>query len=130
MTAAEAGFVRTITQAAHTLLAGDIVRWNGTAWVVAQANSAANAGGDNNTGIVENANPGGAGNDFTLRTGGLFTKDAHGLTLDQEVYLSEATAGLMTSTKPSTTGNIVRKYGIAVSTSQIEMDIDNGITVE
>lgn len=46
-----------------------------------------------------------------------------GLTRDVIYYLSAATAGLITSTAPSVTGQFVQKVGIAISTIEMKIDI-------
>lgn len=48
-----------------------------------------------------------------------------GLTAGTRYFLS-ATAGLITSTPPSASGNYVCEIGVAVSTTELEMGIDRG----
>jgi hypothetical protein len=46
-----------------------------------------------------------------------------GLTFNTRYYLSAGTAGLITSTAPSTTGQYVVELGIAISTTELKIDI-------
>lgn len=50
-----------------------------------------------------------------------------GLTAGAIYYLSAATAGLMTTTAPSTTGQYVVRVGIAISTTELELRIERPI---
>lgn len=50
-----------------------------------------------------------------------------GLTKDVIYYLSAATPGLLTSTAPSTIGQYVKEIGIAISTTELKIDIRNRI---
>jgi len=88
-----------ISQTAHGLAVLDCVRWNGTAWVKAQADDA------NTTAlgvVVEVADV----NNFTYSIAGRYTI-THGLTVNEWYYLSAATAGGLTATEPSISQPIV-----------------------
>lgn len=50
-----------------------------------------------------------------------------GLTAGAFYYLSDATAGLMTTTAPTTTGSYVTRLGIAISTTEFELRIERSI---
>jgi hypothetical protein len=50
-----------------------------------------------------------------------------GLTAGAIYYLSAATAGAMTTTAPSTVGQYVVRLGIAISTTEFEIDIERSI---
>lgn len=50
-----------------------------------------------------------------------------GLTKDVRYYLSAATAGLGTSTAPSTVGQYVVEIGVAISTTELKVDIKQPI---
>lgn len=50
-----------------------------------------------------------------------------GLTKDVIYYLSAATSGLMTSSAPSVTGQFVVQIGIAISTTEMKIDIQRRI---
>jgi len=52
-----------------------------------------------------------------------------GLTAGSVYYLSEATAGLLTTTAPSTAGQFVQKIGTALSTTSILVDIEEPIVL-
>ena len=127
LTASEAGFTRNITEAGHGFVAKEVVYWDGANWAKAQADSAANAGDSANTGIVASVTD---VNTFVLQTGGIISAAAHGFTVDEELFLSEITAGALTNTAPSTAGNVVRKYGVAPTGATIAVDIDNGYVVQ
>lgn len=47
-----------------------------------------------------------------------------GLTFNTAYYLS-ATAGLLTSTPPAASGNYVKRIGIAISTTELQIQIDH-----
>jgi hypothetical protein len=47
-----------------------------------------------------------------------------GLTKDVIYYLSAATAGLLTSTAPSSAGQFVKKIGVGISTTEMLIQID------
>jgi len=86
--------VRRIRQTAHGFTAGTVLRHNGTSWVKAQADTAANAvvGGVVQASLSADA--------FILATAGYIT-GLSGLTAGSVHYLSAATAGLLTTTAPS-----------------------------
>lgn len=50
-----------------------------------------------------------------------------GLTKDVIYYLASATAGLLTSTAPSTAGQFVVQIGVAISTTEMKIDIQRRI---
>jgi hypothetical protein len=50
-----------------------------------------------------------------------------GLTKDVIYYLSAATAGLLTSTAPSTAGQYVKEIGIAISTTEMKIQVERRI---
>jgi len=50
-----------------------------------------------------------------------------GLTKDTWYYLSAATAGLITATAPSAAGQFVKPIGIAISTTEMKIDIGHRI---
>jgi hypothetical protein len=101
---------KVVTQASHGLAVGDVVRFNGTAYVEAQADSAANA---EVVGIVSAVASSG---EFTLTISGEVT-GLSGLTAGEAYFLSAATAGALTATAPSSTGQVVKPVFIAVSTT-------------
>jgi len=101
--------VVSVTQASHGLAVGDVIRYNGSAYVEAQANTESNAEA---IGIVDSVN----GNDFTYVTAGHIT-GLSGLTAGGVHYLSGATAGLLTATEPSTVGQISKPLLLGTSTT-------------
>jgi len=50
------------------------------------------------------------------------TGDTGGLTVGDVYYLSAASAGELTTTAPSSTGNFVKRVGTALSTTQMELE--------
>lgn len=49
-----------------------------------------------------------------------------GLTVDAQYFLSSAAAGRMTGTAPSTSGNWVKPLGVALSTTELLINIQDG----
>ena len=102
--------VREVSQTGHGLDVGDVVRLDGTDYVAAQADSAANA---EVVGIVSAV----AGvDDFTLHYGGRIT-GLSGLTAGEVYFLSATTAGLLTATAPSGDGEVSKPVLVADSTT-------------
>lgn len=99
-----------ITQTAHGLAVGDVVRFNGTDYVKAKADTEENA---EVVGIVSAAP---SANSFVLTTHGKVT-GLSGLTAGTVYFLSQSTAGLLTSTEPTTSGYISKPVLIAYSTT-------------
>ncbi len=99
-----------ITQTSHGLVVGNVVRFNGTNYVTAKADSATDA---EVAGIVTAV----AGvNDFTLLTSG-FINTLSGLVAGTTYFLDPSTAGLLTATEPITSGQVSKPLLIAVSTT-------------
>ena len=96
------------TQASHGFSVGDVIRHNGTIWVKAQADSAANA---ESIAVVESTSD---ANNFLAVTHGKITLS--GLTAGV-YYLSDATAGLLTQTPPSADGTINKSVLYAISST-------------
>jgi hypothetical protein len=101
---------QSVTQTTHGLAVGDVIRLNGTSYIKAQANSAANAEA---VGIV---NAVADTNNFTFTTDGLIT-GLSSLTAGSVYFLSAATAGLLTATAPSTAGQIRKAMLVATTTT-------------
>lgn len=99
-------FSRSIAQTAHGLAVGNVVRFDGTNFVKAQADSAANA---ETVGIVSAVAD---ANNFTLLFGGRVT-GLSGLTAGSVFFLSAATAGLLTTTEPTIVGHVSKPLLIA-----------------
>jgi hypothetical protein len=103
-------FQRDISQAAHGLAVGNVVRHNGTIYVKAQANSDDNAEVAGLVSAVADAN------NFTLHYGGLIT-GLSGLVAGTVYFLSAATAGLLTATEPNVVGEVSKPLLVADSTT-------------
>lgn len=111
---------RAVTQATHGLAVNDVIRDNGTIYVKAQADTAANA-----TGIVGIVTAVAGANDFTYTSAG-FTSTLTGLTDAVTHYLSEITAGLLTTTVPTGTGEVDQPVLFARSATEAEINIQRG----
>lgn len=111
-----------ITQASHGLAVGDVVRYNGTNYVKAQANTAANA---EVVGIVSVVVTTGI---FRMVTGGKIT-GLSGLTTGAVHFLSASTAGALTATEPATVGHISKPLIIADSTTSGYFFNYRGLTI-
>jgi Pectate lyase superfamily protein len=99
-----------ITQTAHGLSPGNAVRYTGSAYVAAKADTSANA---EVAGIVSSV---ASANDFTLLTGGKIT-GLSGLTPGEVYFLSDLTAGTLTPTEPVAVGAVSKPLLIADSTT-------------
>lgn len=103
-------FEKSINQNSHGFIVGDVIRHNGTIFVKALGDSDANA---EVIGIVsENTDT----DNFKFRYGG-YISGLSGLTAGSVYYLSDVTAGLLTSTEPATEGHISKPVLIATSTT-------------
>jgi len=102
---------RSITQAAHGLAVGELVRLSAAdTYTKAQADSAANAEVVGIVSAVADANT------FTLTTGG-YVSGLSGLTANTVYFLSPSSAGAMTATEPTTTGQVSKPVFVASSTT-------------
>ena len=93
-----AATLQTITQS-NTFAAGNVVAYNGSSYVLAKADNAADA---EVVGIVTTA----TGSQFTMATAGYVT-GLSGLTAGVN-FLSPTTAGALTTTAPSAAGQVLR----------------------
>lgn len=101
---------RDITQAGHGLTVGQVVYFNGTNYIPAQADAEATAEA---VGVVSAV----AGvNDFTIITHGLVV-GLSGLVSGTVYFISSATPGLLTATAPSASGHVRKAQLIALSTT-------------
>lgn len=89
-----AGSTKLISQTAHGLAVGNVVRHNGTSWVKSKADAAANAVVGGIVSYVISADV------FILATAG-YVSGLSGLTAGSVHYLSSATAGALTTTAPT-----------------------------
>ena len=99
-----------ISQVAHGFTVGQIVYWNGSAYALAQGDTAADAEVIGMVISVQNVNA------FTIITAGFFTTLA-GLVNNTVYFLSDATPGLLTATAPTTAGHIEKPLVITTSTT-------------
>lgn len=107
---------------AHSFTVGQAIRLNGSTYVTAQANSAANA---EVVGIVSKVVD---ADTFQYVASGEIT-GLSGLTAGEVYFLSDATPGLLTITEPTTVGSVSIPVGIATSTTKLMVGIKRGITV-
>lgn len=103
----------TIGQTGHGLAVGDWIRVTAAdTYGKAQANSAGNA---DVVGVVSEVID---ANAFTVQTGGIWT-GASGLTPASAYFLSATTAGAITDTAPSGTGEINKPVGLAINATSL-----------
>lgn len=105
------GFVSTnITQAAHGFSVGNVVKSSGNgAYALAQADNSADAEAVGLVTVVIDAN------NFTLLTHGITTTGVPGITAGTVLFLSSATAGLLSAVATSTVGQVNKPLGIVTS---------------
>jgi len=97
-----------INQSTHSLSVGDIVRFNGTIYVKAQADSAQNAEVIGIVSAVEDAD------NFTLVTNG-YVSGLSSLVPSSVYFLSDITAGELSSVEPSATDYVSKPLLVASS---------------
>lgn len=102
---------REISQTAHGFSAGQVVRFNGTIYVLAQADSAAHCAGT--VGMVGSSID---ANDFVLVMYG-YLNTLSGLSAGSLYWISASVAGAITATEPSTPGQVSKMVFIADSTT-------------
>jgi hypothetical protein len=100
---------KVIDQNGHGFLVGDVVRFNGTIYVKAQANNGTNS--SNVIGLVSHV---ASADTFTIRCIG-WVGGLSGLTPGLTYFLSAETAGALTATEPTASGTISKPMLIAVS---------------
>lgn len=101
---------RAIAQVGHGLTVGDVVRYNGTAYVEAKADTAVNAEVVGIVSVVTDAD------NFTLLLDG-YISTLSGLTAGAVYFLSASASGVLTTTEPSSVGQVSKPLLIAVSTT-------------
>ena len=99
-----------IAQTSHGLAVGNVVRFDGTNYVKAKADTAADAEVVGIVSAVADAN------NFTLTTGGRIT-GLSGLVAGDVYFLDPVTAGALTTTEPTTVGFVTKPLLIADSTT-------------
>ena len=88
------GATTDVTQSSHGLAVKDCIRHTGSAWTKAQANSNSTLALGVVTAVANS-------NTFTVAQSGRFELTSHGLTVGQWYYLSESSAGALTTTEPA-----------------------------
>lgn len=101
---------RSITQTAHGLAVGDAIKYTGTAYAKALADTSENAEVVGIVSIVTDAN------NFTLLYGG-YISTLTSLTAGTVYFLSSVTPGLLTDVTPPNIGQVNKPLLIAVSTT-------------
>lgn len=104
------GGVIQITQAAHGFTVGQILSFNGSAYVLAMADVVADS---EVVGIVSSVIDSGH---FSLTPGGLVS-GLSGLTAGSVYFLSPTSAGALTTTEPTAVGQVSKPLMIAISTT-------------
>lgn len=105
------GAIKTITQTTHGFAVGAPVRFNGTSYVGAQADSAENAEVVGIVSVVSSADI------FTLSMSG-YISGLSGLVAGSVYFLSATSAGALTAIEPTTVGYISKPLLIAISTTE------------
>lgn len=101
---------KAINQTGHGFAVGDVIRHNGTIYVEAQADSAANSEVYGIVSAVADAN------NFTVVNSG-YISGLSGLTAGEAHFLSATTAGAITATEPTGAGQVSKPVLVAVSTT-------------
>lgn len=101
---------KSISQTTHGFAVGDVLKYASSTYAKAQADSASNAEVVGIVSAVADANT------FTLLTHG-YISTLSGLTANTTYFLSASSAGALTSTEPSTVGQISKPVLRAVSTT-------------
>lgn len=99
-----------VTQTAHGFVVGNVLRFNGTAYAKAQADSVTNAEVVGMVASVTDANT------FVLQMNGRIT-GLSSLTSGGVYFLSPTTAGGLTSTEPITLGQVSKPLLVAISST-------------
>lgn len=105
-----ADILKTVTQTAHGFTAGQVVRWNGTTYVLSEADVAADSDVDGFVAASVDANT------FSLQSDGygdFFT----GLVAGSDYFESATVQGGITATEPSTAGQVSKPLLHAVTTT-------------
>ena len=88
------GATTDVTQSSHGFAVKDCIRHTGSAWTKARANSNSTLALGVVTAVANS-------NTFTVAQSGRFELTSHGLTVGQWYYLSESSAGALTTTEPA-----------------------------
>lgn len=109
------------SQASNGFTAGQVVRHNGTSWVTAQANSAANA---EVFGVVDTT-----GDPVFSVTFSGYISGLTGLTAGSGHFLSPSSAGALTATDPTTSGQVSKPVLVAITTTTGIVQIQRGYVI-
>ena len=121
----EAKFVTNVTvdASATTFLAGDLLAYNGSAWVKANAATPATLSA---VAIAMQTVATGGSSTYSMPVckEAIITDDDAPFTVGGKLYLSGATAGKMTHTRPTTAAYLRQVVGMALSTSAAHIRIE------
>lgn len=117
-----AAAAHTVVQSAHGFTLGQAVRYNGTAYVTAKADAAANADVDGLISSVVDVNT------FVIQTSGYFT-GLTGLVAGSDYFLDPTTAGALTSTEPSAANQVSKPILHADSTTSGYLQNTRGLVI-
>lgn len=120
-TGATASITGSIT-AVNTFSAGNVIRKNGSGYIVALADTEAHA---RVLGVVSSA----SGTAFTVVYAGLVTLTAHGFTNGATLFLSPTIDGLLTETEPTTRAQVSKPVAIVLDANTIIVINQRGILV-
>lgn len=113
---------KSVAQVAHGLAAGNVVKFT-SSYAKAQANSEANAEVVGYVTAVADAD------NFTLLREGYVSTGLSGLTAGTTYFLSDATAGALTATPPTTSGYVQIPLLVALSATTGWFGITRGVVV-
>lgn len=112
---------RDIAQTGHGFAVGEVIYFDGSNWDEAKADADATSESIGMVSAVADAN------NFTVTFSG-YVSGLSGLTSGATYYLSDATAGLATTTEPTTCSHVSKPVGVALSTTTIRLfDSSRGI---
>jgi hypothetical protein len=114
---------KSVTQTAHGLAVGNAIRFDGTNYVKAKA--LLSYPDDPQSDVVGVVSAVADANHFTFITDGVVT-GLSGLTAGKPHYLSDVTAGLLTTSRPVQNGSVVKPVLYALGTTSGEVQIDGG----
>lgn len=113
--------VSTIT-ITNTFSSGNVIRKTSTNYALAQADSESDA---RVIGVVESA----SGSAFTVIYSGACTVTAHGFTVGATLFLSPSSAGLLTTTEPTTRAQVSKPVAVVLDANTLLIFNQRGILV-
>ncbi len=117
------GKVIDVNQASHGFSVGNALRYNGSTWVGAQANSEANV--DSVwivSAVIDTDN-------FVLTLSGRVEATGHGYTVGETYYVSPSTAGAITVTKPTGGGEFVKRVVHVIDANTFDVHDHGAVAV-